>query len=141
MNVDAVFPVFLFEGNDLSLFDDFDSLVMGLEGIDVEDGVYQAYDSRGRAVGLKAHGVKRGSFMVEIGTVVVGDVSAHPSTEEFEGRLRSYHEACGEDPQVEMSTEELVHACINRHGCPIGRLHQPAVRRSFPTLDRSRAPA
>ena len=55
MSFDAAFPIFVFEGNDLSLFGDFNSLVTGLEGIDVEDGVYQAYDSRGRVVGLKAH--------------------------------------------------------------------------------------
>ena len=114
MSVRAAFPIFVFEGNDLSLFDDFDSLMTSLEGIDVEDGVYQAYDARGRAVELKAHGVKRGRFTVEVGRVAVGEVGAHPSSEEFEGRLRSYLVTRGEDVEREMSTEELVDACI-RH--------------------------
>jgi hypothetical protein len=114
MSVDAAFPILVFEGNDLSLFDDFDSLTTALEGIDVEDGVYQAYDSRGRAVELKAGGVKRGRFMVEVGTITVGGISTHPSSEEFKSRLRWYLAALGQDFDSEMSTEELVNACIRR---------------------------
>lgn len=113
MSFDAAFPIFVFEGNDLSLFDDFDSLVTGLEGIDVEDGVYQAYDSRGQVVGLKAQGVMRGRFVVEVGTVAIGGVNAQPSVQEFEERLRSYLEARGENSHGEISTEELVDVCIS----------------------------
>ncbi|MGC1175935.1 hypothetical protein [Polaromonas sp.] len=114
MSVEAAFPIFVFEGNDLSLFDDIHTLTTTLEGVDIEDGMYQAYDSRGRVIGLEAHGVKRGVFMVEIGTVVVSGISARPSVEEFEERLRSYLKACGADSRREMSAEELIHACINR---------------------------
>ena len=111
MSVDAAFPIFVFGGNDLSLFASFDSLTTALEGVDVEDGVYTAYDSCGRAVALEASGVSRGRFTVEIGRIVVGDVSEIPSVAEFEDRLRSYLHACGEDPREQVTLQELVHAC------------------------------
>ena len=116
MSVEAAFPIFVFDGNDLSLFASFDSLTIALEGVDVEDGVYAAYDSSGRAVALTASGVLRGCFTVEIGRVVVGDVNATPDVTEFDGRLRSYLHACGEGKSEETTLQELVHACIKRAG-------------------------
>jgi len=116
MTVEAMFPIFVFDGNDLSLFASFNSLTTSLEGVDVEDGVYAAYDSSGRAVALQASGVSRGRFTVEIGRVVVGAVSETPDVAAFGGRLRSYLHACGEGSRREMTLEELVHACIKRKG-------------------------
>ena len=114
MNAQPAFPILVFDGNDLSVFGDVRSVCTGLEGIDVEDGVYQAYDSHGRVVELKACGVKRGRFGVEVGTVAVGRLSEHSDGEEFEGRLRSYLAACGEDAPQHWGIRELVDACI-RH--------------------------
>lgn len=112
VTANVAFPIFVFEGNDLSLFDSFESLVAGLEGIDVEDGVYQAYDSHGKEVGLEARGVSRGRFVVEIGNVVVGRVAEAPNLEQFESKLLSYLTASGKGPSQNLSFEELVHACI-----------------------------
>jgi hypothetical protein len=116
MTVEAKFPVFVFEGNDLSLFADFDSLTIDLEGVDVEGGVYVAYDASGREVALRATGVSRGRFGVEIGRVLVGEVSAVPSCEQFERRLRSYLQACGRSPRADAALSELVQACVEAAG-------------------------
>ena len=114
MSAHPAFPVFVFDGNDLSVFGDMRSLCTGLEGVDVEDDVYEAYDAQGHALELKASGVKRGRFGVEIGTVAVGRLSEHPNGEEFVGRLRSYLAACGVVAPQHSSTQELVDACIRR---------------------------
>ncbi|ABE43580.1 hypothetical protein [Polaromonas sp. JS666] len=116
MTGQATFPIFVFDGNDLSLFDSFNSLTTALEGVDVEEGVYTAYDSSGRVVFLQATGVARGRFTVEIGRVIVGPVSEAPDVADFGRRLRSYLQACGEDSRAGMTLEELVHACIKRTG-------------------------
>lgn len=114
MSERAVFPIFVFEGNDLSLFDSFEALVTGLEGVDVEDGAYKAYDSCGRAVVMEAQGVVRGRFVVEIGTVAVRGVDEVPSVDLFESDLRSFLQACSETPAAELPIEDLVRACIKR---------------------------
>ena len=111
MTADPTFPIFVFDGNDLSLFGDFNSITTDLEGVDVEDGRYAAFDATGRAVVLKAVGVLRGRFSVEIGRVLVGDESTTPSVQEFENRLRLHLHACGRIPRTETSMRELVQAC------------------------------
>lgn len=112
VSIQPVFPIFVFEGNDLSLFADFHSLTTALEGIDVDDDVYQAYDSLGRKLALEARGVIRGRFVVDIGTVHTGAVSQLPSGPEFLNHLRAYLQACGQNPLSGQSLDELVQACI-----------------------------
>ncbi len=72
-------PLFVFEGHDVSIFDSIDSLQVKLEGIDVEDGVYEDFDAVGRIVHFEASGVKRGRFWVEIGETHVRSVDPTPT--------------------------------------------------------------
>ena len=62
-------PMFVIDGLDVSLHDSLAEVISSLEGIDVADGIYRVFDSEGRRIHLRAEGVRRECFMVDIGTV------------------------------------------------------------------------
>jgi hypothetical protein len=56
-----------------------EAAVDALEGVDAEDGTYKVFDAIGRRVEVRAEGVHRGRFVVDIGTVHVGAVETEPT--------------------------------------------------------------
>ena len=83
-------PIFVFEENDLYICRSLRDVENQLEGPDVQDGVYEAYDSVGHPVLLTAQGVKRGAFTVTPGQVAAKlDLSSPPAVERLTQRLKS----------------------------------------------------
>ena len=72
-------PVFVIDGHDVSLHDSLTDAIHALEGVDVADGIYRLFDSQGRRVFLRAEGVRRGRFVVDIGTVHLDSVESTPT--------------------------------------------------------------
>lgn len=64
-------PLFVFGGHDLSIYDSLGLIEAGLEDVDVEDSVYEAFDSIGRVIRLKATGVVGSKGFVDIGKTYV----------------------------------------------------------------------
>ena len=49
MRTEMMPPFLVFEGLDLSIYASLDLIEAGFEGVDVEDGIYEAVDSTGLA--------------------------------------------------------------------------------------------
>ena len=62
-------PILVLEGQDVELYPSLAEAIQDLEGVDVADGAYRLFDAAGRRIVLRAEGVKRGRFLVAIGTV------------------------------------------------------------------------
>lgn len=113
----AVAPsYFVFEGNDLTIFDSLESLCVGLEGVDVEDGVYEAFCSDGRPLELSAHGVRRGLFVIEIGRVSATVRNGPAEPDRFSQLLRSHLRALSVEVEATASLSDLVVASLRIHG-------------------------
>jgi hypothetical protein len=54
MNTSLQLPIIVAEGEDISVFESVKSAESYIEAIDVDDGVYQAWDSEGRVLTLTA---------------------------------------------------------------------------------------
>ena len=104
--------IIIAEGNDVALYSSLEDAESKLEGIDVDDGVYVGFDSAGRALALRAEGVRRSRRWVDIGTVhisVAQDVATHQ--EELSALLRSYLDAVGRTAKPDAKLHELVEEC------------------------------
>lgn len=53
---DVTWPVVLFDGGDLGMYASYSDLNGYIEAVDVDDGVYEAYDSAGRPLDLSTQG-------------------------------------------------------------------------------------
>ncbi len=64
-------PLFAFEGGDVSIFHSVNELESTLEGIDVLNGAYEAFDSEGFRLELEPRGTRQSMFVIQVGTVRV----------------------------------------------------------------------
>lgn len=102
----------------IEMFDDLAQLASAVEGVDVEDGNYLAFDAVGRVIELTAQGVTRARPTVDIGTVTAG--LAWPSVsrpgalaEHLRTHLRRVSEARSTPPpQDGADLTELVARCL-----------------------------
>ena len=109
-------PFLVFDGLDLSIYESLGSIEGELEGVDVEDGVYEAFDSIGRVVRLKATGVKRGKFTVDIGKTHVDTVEATPTgAGRLYDLLRDHLREIGQAMPHGASLNHLVAKCVSVH--------------------------
>lgn len=109
-------PFFVFEGLDLTLCDSLGEIENSLEGVDVADGIYEAFDAKGRVIGLKASGVRRGRFTVEVGQTYVETVAETPAGAERLARLlRDYLRAAGQPASDVAALRDLVRDCAALH--------------------------
>lgn len=109
-------PVLVFEGCDLLIYGSFDELEQDLEGIDVEDGIYEAFDAIGRVVRLSAAGVERGRFCVSIGETHAHSIEAPPAgASRLHGLLQQHLEAVGRPVPHNARLEDLVTRCLALH--------------------------
>lgn len=107
-------PFFVFEGHDLSIFDSLDSIEGGLEGVDVEDSIFEAFDAIGRVVRLEATGAKRGKFIVDIGETHVKSVDPTATgAARLYNLLIQYLQAIGRTIPHEARLNDLVAECIS----------------------------
>ena len=113
-------PFFVFEeGHDLTIYDSLSQIEVGLEGIDVEDGVYEAYDSKGRAISLTAKGVKKRKLFWNIEIVDIGETHAkvlepeRAASERFHELLRGYIEARDRGSSADSDLDTLVARCVS----------------------------
>ena len=110
------FPLIVLEGLDFALFYTIKDLESGLEGIDVEENLYKAFDAAGRALNLKAIGVTRGRFAVEVGRVEFGGAEDVPNhQQELVGLLREHLQAIGYPAKEGHELEDLVRLCEEAH--------------------------
>lgn len=109
-------PFLVFEGLDLSIYDTLDSIEADLEGVDVEDGIYEVFDSIGRAISLKATGVKRDRFTVDIGETHVDSIDVVPGgAERLYNLLRDHLNETGQAMPFEGCLSVLVAKCVSVH--------------------------
>lgn len=116
MNSDPLPPIIVVDGHDVSLYPTVDAAILGLEGIDVADGVYRVFDAVGRKITLRAEGVRRGRWTVDIGTVHFDDVEVVPTgADELRRVLLNHLDTWGAplDPRAELAT--LVQLVKRRH--------------------------
>jgi hypothetical protein len=113
------YPLILVEGLDVSLYPSIPRLEGQLEGIDVEEGAYRAYDAAGRGLKLEAYGVKRtrrGKWKGIPGGARVTVAEAEPShVEELRVALARHLKAVGEDVDANSGLGDLVHMCKLHH--------------------------
>jgi hypothetical protein len=74
-------PIVVMEGNDLVVYATLALACHQLEAVDVNDGVYEAFDSEGRPLRLLTHGIVVSAELAPNST---------PSPEELERRLRRH---------------------------------------------------
>jgi hypothetical protein len=72
-------PIIVADGADVTFHASLDDATASMEGVDVEDGTYKVFDAIGRRIEVRAGGVHRGRFVVDIGTVHVGAVEVDPT--------------------------------------------------------------
>ncbi len=75
------FPIFLFDGFDLSVASTLKQLQADLEPVDAQSGVFDTYDSEGRRVSL---GTVKGRISAEV------DPTQPVAVRDFEERLRKF---------------------------------------------------
>ena len=101
-------PVFVVDGEDVSVYDSLANAMATLEGVDVEDGLCSVYDADGRRITLKGVGVKRSRFSVEVGVVQATSIEAEPSgAEELRKSLLQFGRHSGWAVNEEMTLPEL----------------------------------
>lgn len=102
-------PIIISEGLDLSFYDSTENAELALEGPDVLDGIFEAFDSKGHVLELRSEGGPH-------------DYSARVRIEERQGEtapdklidiLLRYLEAIGVEPPKQRSLDTLV-ACAIR---------------------------
>jgi len=103
-------PFFAAEGLlDLTMYDTLESIEAGLEGVDVQDGLYEAYDSIGRVVDLHATKVKREWVFVDIGQTQAKVTHVNPRGADKLRRILLHHlQSRGIDVSPESDLADLV---------------------------------
>lgn len=110
------YPLLVVEGLDLSLYYSIKALEIGLEGVDVEENAYTAFDAEGRLLHLVAIGVKRGRFGTDVGRVEVKSTEEVPNhQQELAGHLREHLRASGYPVEDDLRLEGLVRLCERVH--------------------------
>jgi hypothetical protein len=107
-------PLFLFgDGHYPDIYASAEALCGRIEGIDLLEGDYRAYDSLGRHVQLEAVGVRRSGRWVDVGETVVAGVEDSPAhREEFRRLLTEFLSRETEGSTLaRMSLAELVGRC------------------------------
>jgi hypothetical protein len=108
-------PVFVIEGGDVSVYESLEDATNGLEGVDVADGIYTLFDSVGKRIRLRADGVRRGRFVVDIGTVSVDAIEeSSEGPAELHRALREYARRLGRTDLDSADLHRLVDA-MSRH--------------------------
>ena len=93
----------------MSFHDSVEALETALEGIDVENGVYKAFDAEGRKLTLKAIGVIRGTIVSSVGIVKLAAAELVPSHQiELSELLRAYLMAVGYSASEDLGLDRLV---------------------------------
>ena len=87
-------------------------LLSVVEGIDLAEGSYVAYDSTGKAITLEPHGYSRGRFAIGVGCVRVKDIESEPShASDLKMHLIRWARGLGREIGTDASLEEAVQAC------------------------------
>ena len=109
-------PVIVIDGLDVSLYPTVEAAMLDLEGVDVADGVYRVFDAVGRKITLRAEGVRRGRWSVDIGTVHLDGADAVPTgVEELQRALLDHLGACGVLLAQRTALAALVRLVEQRH--------------------------
>lgn len=104
-------PVFVADGDDLSVHMSLGDAVRSLEGVDVANGIYQVFDAVGRRITLRADGVREGAFVVDVGTVHVDGAEATPTgATELRRLLANYLRTCQVEVEESADLAALVEA-------------------------------
>ncbi len=120
---DVVQPVFVVEGGDVEVHASLDEAISSLEGIDVADGVYQVFDAAGRRIRLRAEGVKRGRFTVDVGKVYLDRIEeSSDGPSELLGALRQYARRLGRTDLDSAALGDLIEAINRRRDSPKSKL-------------------
>ena len=107
-------PLFVVEGLDISAYRTREKLETDLEGIDVAENRYQAYDAEGRLLTLTAIGGRRSGFVVNVGRVTVSGVETTPTHQaELAKALRNHLDAIGRPPAEGLELHQLVKAFLS----------------------------
>jgi len=110
-------PVFVVDGGDVSVHDSLEEATRSLEGVDVADGIYTLFDSVGKRIRLRAEGVRRGRFVVDIGTVHVAAIEeSSDGPAELRRALRQYARRLGRTDLDSADLDRLVEAVSRRPG-------------------------
>lgn len=95
-------PILVFEGWDLHLYDSISDAELDLEAIDIEDGIYEIYDSEGRILEATTEGQ----------TVrLVEAVTDHGSPPPLRGRLIEFLIRVDQRPDSEERLDRLIEMC------------------------------
>lgn len=100
------------------LYPTIEAAMADMEGVDVADGIYRVFDAAGRRITLRAAGVRRGRWSVDIGTVHFDHAEDVPTgTSDLQKLLSAYlnrHEPiCGSDESLS-NLLRLVQECHRR---------------------------
>lgn len=95
-------PILVFEGWDLHLYDSVSDAELDLEAIDVEEGIYEAYDSQGRKLQVESEG--QTVRIVEPGTGQTG-------VPDLRDLLIEFLTIEGKNPNPEERLESLIELC------------------------------
>jgi hypothetical protein len=93
---EPTYPIFIFEDSDLSIISSSTQVQTDLERIDVESGVFEAYDSDGRRVYLT-----NGRARIEVDV----DSMERAAISEFEMRLRTFLRASGDQTADDLTLD------------------------------------
>jgi hypothetical protein len=104
-------PIIVVEGLDVSFFPSPSAAAAALEGPDVIDGIYQAYDADGRRLVLKSAG-----GAADYSAVVVVEESGVIESDALSQLLREYLAAAGQHVPPRSSIAELVELGIATTG-------------------------
>ena len=110
-------PVFVVESGDVEVHASLDEAISSLEGVDVADGIYQVFDAAGRRIRLRAEGVKRGRFTVDVGTVYLDRIEeSSDGPSELLRALRQYARRLGRTDLDSAGLGDLVEAMKQMQG-------------------------
>jgi hypothetical protein len=116
-------PIIVSESGDLSIFRSVQDAEQYLEGPDVLENLYVAYDCEGRLLRLEAKGAKNSKFLRmttwDIGKVIITSTESEPShVKDLEKLLRGFLEKLGTTPSsLEGATlTELLEKNVERLG-------------------------
>ena len=87
-------------------------LLSAVEGIDIAEGSYLAYDSVGRAIELEPHGHRRGRFAIDVGLVRAKGVESEPThADELKMHLLRWARVLGREIRNDASLADTIQAC------------------------------
>jgi hypothetical protein len=106
-------PIFVLEGTNVSVHRSLAAALVSLEGIDVAEDIYKMFDSAGWRIVLRAEGVRRGLFMVNVGTVHVERIKRSPTdVDELRDALATYLAKNGQSDLAAADLATLVDAVL-----------------------------